>query len=376
MTAAKRKNVVLLTTDSRDSLSKAKHYSATLQSMGIGVREYPDRHTIGVFACSDARAIDAAWLAQLHGILGPDPLAVEIARNKSLAYQFLSRENFDMLFWHIPKDERDFAASFDQPVIVKPERGSGSYGLHPWAYRSFESPMHFRRYLVRSKLMGDFLKNQEDPHSWSGRYVMMEYIQASAIHAMSAVLSDDAVVPFDVSESTLMSGTMQVESMLIGKRHRDIGRIMRMMKAFLGIGFRRSVMYIQCVEKKGKLYPIDINLRPGTMCDRLALALELPLYEKLLGFMLGQQRDFKQAWPAPYIGINRIDTALDKGEYRVEFGPEAVPLISKVSYSKKRPYDIGHAWPMFAVLGQSPGECRRKAKAVRNACKLTRISRE
>lgn len=364
-----KKNIVLLTTDSRESRSKEKNYRGAADSLGLGVKRYPDRDTIGVFPCSDSRAVDAAWLAQRHRVKGPDPLAVETIINKSLAFQFLRRQGFNLLFWHMPQDESDFEGTFKRPIIVKPEKGSGSIGLHPWAYRIYRSPAHFKRWLKKEKLLNAFLQHQNFPFPSCGRYMMMEYVD-STLYTVSAAISDAAVAAYEYCEMLSMPTRMQLGWAMIGRRHKDSGSILKMIQALARFGYRRAVVYFQCVERGGKLYPIDINLRPGTMTHYVVNGMRLPLHERLLGFMLGMERYFNFKWPAPYIGIRRIEGPLRSGRYKATFRGDAVSLLEELRYDKKKSYDVGHAWPVFAVLAETPTECYRKEKAIAARVKI------
>jgi hypothetical protein len=162
-----------------------------------------------------------------------------------------------------------------------------------------------------------------------------------------------------------------VDWMLVGKKHRDADCVVNMIEALAKIGLRRTVVYIQCVDRAGRLYPIDINLRPGTRWELAADALGLPLYRRMLEFMLGLDNRFRFEWPAPYVGIRRMNLPLRGGRRKVEFGPGCVPMISELRYDARKPYDLGHAWPMFAVLCDRPEQFERRARAVIESAKVT-----
>jgi hypothetical protein len=99
----------------------------------------------------------------------------------------------------------------------------------------------------------------------------------------------------------------------------------------------------------------------------------LPLHERLLGFMLGIERSFDFDWPAPYIGVRRVEAPLRHGRYKASYGDGAVPLMEELRYDKKKSYDLGHAWPVFAVLANTPAECYRKEKAIAAGIKVRKI---
>ncbi|WZB76118.1 hypothetical protein WJ972_09705 [Achromobacter insuavis] len=93
-----KKNIVLLASHSRESAAKEKQYHAAAQALGLDVLPYPNGQTVGVFACSDFRSVDAANLAALHRVAGPDVLATTIATQKSLAYRHFAQQGFSTLW--------------------------------------------------------------------------------------------------------------------------------------------------------------------------------------------------------------------------------------------------------------------------------------
>ena len=135
----KRGNIVVLRSDSYESLMKAQAYADAARRLGLSVRSYPDAGTMAILPASDSRGLDAAWMSRTCGVPGPDPAAVAIARSKSLTYEFLQRKGFDLLPWFVPVHEQDLHRAFAGPIIVKPDSGSGSSSPLPWGYRVFES---------------------------------------------------------------------------------------------------------------------------------------------------------------------------------------------------------------------------------------------
>lgn len=370
-----KKNIVLLGTDSRDSSSKSSNYADAADQLGLELNDYPDNDTLGIFPCSDFKAVDAAWLAKIHGIRGSDPIMASIATNKSFAYHFLQQQGFEMLFWHVPLREEDLSISFKGPIILKPEKGSGSFAHHPWGYQVFESLAAFRRYLVRNKLKDLFFAYQADPSWWYGRYIAMEYVEAKELYSVAAAVGDKSLSVYDCSTMSVMDDCMQVEWMLVGERHPDAESVIRMIEALSEHNLRRTIIYIQCVAKHGKLYPIDLNLRPGTMGDCAVRALGLPFYPASLAFMLGLEDEMRFSWPAPRVGIKRINVPITRQRRRVEFGAGAVPLISELSFNPRKPYDLGHAYPMFAVLCDSRPEFEQRIAEIEAGAAITKIAR-
>lgn len=374
MSKAMKKNIVLLGTDSRDSSSKSSNYAKAAAELGLELKAYPDSETIGVLPCSDFKAVDAAWLAKIHGIPGADSIMATVATNKALAYHFLQQQGFEMLFWHVPLRDEDFSLPFKGPIILKPEKGSGSFAHHPWGYQVFESLADFRRYLVRNKLKDLFFAYQADPSWWYGRYIAMEYVDAKELYSVAAAVGDKGLSVYDFSTMSVMDDCMQVEWMLVGEKHPDADSVVRMIEALAARNLRRTIIYIQCVAKNGRLFPIDLNLRPGTMGDCAIRALDLPFYPASLAFMLGLADEMQFAWPAPRVGIKRINVPIIRQRRQVAFGTGAVPLISELSFNPKKPYDLGHAYPMFAVLCDSRSEFEQRISEIEAATSITKIA--
>lgn len=369
-----KKNIVLLASHSRESAAKEKQYRAAATALGLEVLPYPDARTLGVFACSDFRSVDAANLAALHHVAGPEVLATTIATQKSLAYRHFAKHGFSTLWTHAPLCEADLLLDLPYAIIVKPDKGSGSFADHPWAYQRYDSLRHFHRWLVDQDLLAAFLAYQNDPNSWYGRYLTMEYIADSDVYTAAAVAGPDGIAVHEGGRLRFTRDTLQCEWMLLGERHPRHEQIGRMIRSLHDIGLRQSIIYIQCVEKNGDLCPIDINLRPGTMPDRAFHGLELPFYQAALAYMLGMSDTLDFNWPAPYVGIRRVVLPLEHGRRQAAFGPDCTPLIGELAYDSSRPYDLGHAWPMFAVTGHEAADCAQLAERLAGGMQLSAIA--
>lgn len=369
-----KRNIVLLSSYSRESAAKEKQYRAAADTLNLQVADYPDSNTLGVFACSDFRSVDAANLAALHGVAGPEVLATMIATQKSLAYRFFAQRGFSTLWAHAPLRAEDLKLDVPYAIIVKPDKGSGSFAEHPWAYQRYDSLRHFHDWLVERQLLDAFLAYQNDPNSWYGRYLTMEYIDDSDVYTAAAVAGPESIAVYEGGRLRFTRDTLQCEWMLIGDRHPRHEQISRMIQALYDIGLRQSVIYIQCVEKDGQLCAIDINLRPGTMPDRAFHGLGLPYYRAALAYMLGMSDSLDFTWVAPYVGIRRVVLPLEHGRRKVQFGAGCVPLIEEVAYDSNRPFDLGHAWPMFAVSGQDGAHCARLAESLVSEMRLSSLA--
>ncbi|WP_429941542.1 hypothetical protein [Achromobacter xylosoxidans] len=369
-----KQNIVLLASHSRESAAKEKQYHAAARALGLEVVSYPDANTLGVFACSDFRSVDAANLAALHRVAGPDVLATTIATQKSLAYRHFARSGFSTLWTHAPLRAEDLLLDLPYAIIVKPDKGSGSFAEHPWAYQRYESLRHFHEWLASRDLLEAFLAYQNDPNSWYGRYLTMEYIGDSDVYTAAAVAGPKKIEIHEGGRLRFTRDSMQCEWMLLGQRPPRHERIGHMIQSLHDIGLRQSIIYIQCVEKGGELCPIDINLRPGTMPDRAFHGLGLPFYTAALAYMLGLAETLEFSWPTPYVGIRRLVLPLEHGRRQATFGAECVPLIRELAYDSSRPYDLGHAWPMFAVTGHDAAHCAQLAETLASNLQLSAIA--
>ncbi|MGV2895792.1 hypothetical protein ACNPPY_08340 [Achromobacter sp. AGC78] len=369
-----KKNIVLLSSYSRESVAKEKQYKAAAHTLGLGVAEYPDAQTVGVIACSDFRSVDAANLAALHGVAGPDVLATMLATQKSLAYRFFAQRGFATLWAHAPLRVEDLKLNLPHQIIVKPDKGSGSFAEHPWAYQRYDSLQHFHDWLVEQQLLEAFLAYQNDPNSWYGRYLTMEYIGDSDVYTAAAVAGPEGFTVYEGGRLRFTTDSLQCEWMLLGQRHPRHEEIEGMIQALYDVGLRQSIIYIQAVEKDGRLCAIDINLRPGTMPDRAFQGLGLPFYQTALAYMLGMAVSLDFTWVAPYIGIRRVVVPLQHGRRTAEFGAGCVPLIGELAYDSNRPFDLGHAWPMFAVTGQNDDECAQLAESLASEMLLSPLA--
>src|SRR5262249_37631330 len=161
---------------------------------------------------------------------------------------------------------------------------------------------------------------------------------------------------FDRTMMRTRPGTVIVDWMLLGYRHPRLRDMVAMIEAFRGIGLRRSVVYLQCVERNGRLFPIDVNLRPGTFWNAVCRAFAIPFFPRALAFMLGWRRDLPVELPERYVGVRRIFFEPRPGRHQAILAGDCVPLIDELFYDPRRPYDREHAWPMFAVPCRSVRE--------------------
>ena len=59
-----------------------------------------------------------------------------------------------------------------------------------------------------------------------------------------------------------------------------------------------------------------------------------------------------------------MNAPLQPGRREVTFGAGAIPLMSDLHYDPSRPYDTGHALPVFAVQCSGWRDFDRRAEAV------------
>jgi hypothetical protein len=368
-----KENIVLLGIGSRDSRHRARNWKRAARARGLAVRSYPDRATRAVIPCTDLRVVDAASLARMHGVPGPDPAAATILASKALAFEFLRSRGFDLLFSRIPLCRQDLDLPFRRPIIVKPERGSGGVGHHPWAYRIFDGTADFKRYLSGARMEKRFFEYQADPHPASGRYFIMEFVETQWLNVVRMAVSENRVSVFEQSAFTVHPGSMKVESRISGEPLQGIERIVAMAREFGRIGFHRAILLIQCVRARGLLQPIDFNFRTSAAFDLQSEVLGLKYYEKALAFLLGDEQRVAYSSPKPHIGVHHMYLRPREGSYEVKFDANCIPLITRVSYDPKKPYDYGHAWPTFCVICKDRGDFLRQVREVVGSAKLQRV---
>jgi hypothetical protein len=369
----RRRNLVLLGTDSRNSAIKAREYTVAAHAMGLSVRWLPDANTVAILPVSDFRVLDAAWMCKAHGVPGPDPVAAAVAMSKSLTYQLLQNLGFEVLSWVLPIRDTDLNVRIDGPVILKPDSGSGAASRQPWGYRVFDGMHDFRRWLRREKLTERFLDTQV--FNREQRHIIMQYVEGSEVWSAATVAGDRGAELYHTDVIRPMSASTQVIGrVLVGERHPDTAYAVRMCRALAAAGLRRSIIYLQFVERRGRLYPIDLNMRPGALWGQAATALRVPVYEELIAVMLGLKDRPLIRWPARYVGIVRVPTPLRSGSFRVEMGDrDAVLLSGETHYDPAKPDYVGHAWPLFALKCDRPEEFDRRADAAAASIRLVRL---
>jgi D-alanine-D-alanine ligase-like ATP-grasp enzyme len=368
----RRRNIVLAGIDSSISAIKIRAYTAAAHAMGLSVRWLPNADTVAILPVSDFRVLDAAWMCKSHGVPGPDPVVAAIAMSKSLLYQFLQNRGFEVLSWIVPIRDTDLHARLDGPVIVKPDAGSGAASRQPWGYRVFDGMRDFRRWLHLEKLTDRFLDTQV--HTREQRHIVMQHVEGAQVYSAHTVAGDRGAVLYDTDVIRPMSkSSMVIARVLVGERLPDAPYAVRMASALAAAGLRRSIIYLQFVSRRGKLYPIDLNLRPGALWGQAATALGVPVNEELLAVMLGMKARPLIRWPAPYVGIVRVPTPLRSGRFRVEIGArDAVLLSGETHYDPAKPDHLGHAWPLFALTCDRPEEFDRRADAAAASIRLVR----
>jgi len=367
-------NVVLLGTDSKESRQKAANWARAAKTLGLRVSASPDRRTVAVLPCSDHSAMEAAWLCQAHGVPGSHPLAASVASSKALAYEFLRRRGFNVLPFFVPTQSGDLQVKFGRPIIVKPEHGSGTVAPLPWAYRTFDSLADFRRFLISTKQESRFLEYQRHPHPGTGRFLVMEYLDTRTVEVVHCVIDDRRLVVFDQATSSFHEPEMTVESALFGVKLKDAKSVVGMANALAGLGLRRTILIVQCLQRRDRLYPIDFNLRLGAMIDRFIAVAEVDFYERALAFFIGRSRAFRFSWPAPYVALRRVYLPRRKGRYRAEFGDGCIPLMDRIEHDPRKPYDWGYSLPVFAVLSRNQAEARRRVEMAVRSMVLRRVA--
>jgi hypothetical protein len=366
-------NIVLLGTDSRDSNHRARNWTKAARARGLAVRSYPDHATRAVIPCTDLKVVDAAMLARMHGVPGPDPVAATVLASKALAFEFLRSRGFEVLFSRVPMCPQDLEARFSRPVILKPERGSGGIRVHPWGYRTFDGTEDFRRYLARAGMQRWFFDYQRDPDPVQGRYLMQEFVEAKWLNVVRMAVGPARASVFEHSAFTVTPGTRKVESRISGEPLPGVERIVAMASAFGRFGFHPAILLIQCVRARGVLQPIDFNFRTSAAFDLQNAALGLSYYEKALAFLLGDAERVTYSSPRPHIGVHHMYLRPRKGRYEIEFGADCIPLITEVTYDPKEPSDYGHAWPAFGVICKDRRDFMRRVKEVLASAKLRRV---
>jgi hypothetical protein len=368
-----KRNIVLLGVDSRDSRHRARGWTRAARALGVAVRAYPDRGTRAVIPLTDLKVVEAASLARMHGVPGPDPVAATVVTSKLLAYELLRSRGFELLYSRAPLDPRDLEPPLRRPIIVKPERGSGGVGLHPWAYRRFEGTADFRRYLARSRMERRFFEYQQDPHPGAGRYFVQEFVETKWLHVARMSISERGASVFEQSAFTVHPRLMKVESRISGEALPGVERIVAMAREFGRIGFHRAILLIQCLRSRGVLQPIDFNFRISAAFDLQNEALGLGYYEKALAFLLGRDDRVRYASPKPHIGVHHMYQRPRRGCHAVQFPGDCIPLVKEISYDPAKPYDYGHAFPAFAVICRDRRDFLRRVQQVVAGAKFRRI---
>lgn len=366
-------NLILLATDSRESRQKAKSWRLAARKLGISIRSRPDRATTAILPCSDHTLTQAAWLCQTYNVPGPSVAAAAIASSKALTYEFLRSRGFEMLFYLLPLRRADLHVPFNGPIIVKPERGSGSYSALPWGYRVFDSMADFRRFLRVRKLEDAFLDRQWKNAARSGGDVIMEYIEAPSIRGLVSVSSDESVESFTEYTATVDPATLKITSAVYGERIPGMDRVVGMLREFVALGLRRSVLMVQCVAKQGKLHLIDLNFRTSPLFDRMNGVLQTEFYEKALLFMIGRRRNTPFSWPAPRAGVLRHYAALGPGNYRVRYGPDCIPLVNRFARGKEKPYDYAYLHPAFGLLCNNFEDFEKRAAKALSELRIEKL---
>jgi hypothetical protein len=232
----------------------------------------------------------------------------------------------------------------------------------PWGYRAFDSLRDFQRFLGRGERMREFYEAQRDPQQ---RHLVMEYVPARELWSIATVAGDGPAMLYDTNLMHAMPRWNVIERLLIGARHPDTGTALRMARALAAAGLRRSVIYVQCVQRGGRLHLMDLNLRPGTMWSQCAQVLKVAAHEEILAVLLGLKARPSIRWPAPYVGVARVPMRCGPARVAAEFRhAAAIPLIERTSFDRSRPLDNGYAWPRFSVLCKRPSDFARTARAV------------
>jgi hypothetical protein len=357
-----KRSVLILGSHSGYSRSKGRHLSESAASLGLLPVTALARHTTGVLITSDSRALDAALICKTYGLSGPSLEAAVVLSSKALAYNYLAACGCRVLPWTIPREWADLSCSLAAKVILKPERGSGQVGPHPWSYRVFDDLGDFADFLRKRRLVRRFFEYQRSPSAESGRYLAMEFVPGPKQFGITAVYSGQAYQVCNTWSSRRMPGSHVFSSrFLMGDEPADIPEALRVFDAVLELGWKRAMLSVQFVQKGTVLYPIDINLRASSVFDLAVGRLGQGFHLQALRCMFGDAVRIDSGLPQPYLGVVRVPVPLESTPRRALFPRTVTPLLTRIRFDPARPYDHSRAYPVFAFACRSEREFLRRS---------------
>ncbi len=354
---APRPSILILGSHSGYSRSKSRHLRDAIVANGMLPVTSMERGTIGVLITSDSRALDAALVCKMYGLPGPTLEAATVLSSKALTYGQLAAHNCSVLPWTIPREPADLSRSIAKKIIVKPERGSGQVGPHPWSYQVFEDLKGFAGFLRSRRLIRRFFEHQSCPSAGCGRYLAMEFVEAPKQFGVTAVYSDSTFQVCNTWSSRRMPGSNVFSSrFLMGDEPTGLKKAMRVFDMALDLGWKRAMLSVQFVQKHGVLYPIDINLRASSVFDLAVSRLGRGFHAQALAYMRGDAVSIEDSLPQPYLGVVRVPVPVGRTPRRAEFPIGVTPLLTRIRFDPDRPYDHSRAYPIFAIACRSERE--------------------
>lgn len=366
-------HIVLLHSDSRESINKASQMSLAAFSLGYiattilyqSIDTNIDKliNIIGnvkvdlVLSCSDSLTWCAIKANAYYGIIPPTDIRPFISKSKG--YDLFAKAGFDVLPHHPIKDLNDLINSpLKDSVFIKPDYSSGVHSISEWGYKQFPDVDAFIAEICDNvSSLATFDQTCNNPYA---RLMAMDYVPHDGVYCISAVLREDKVTCFGHSFMKISGDDYFYDYVL----YEDLGKtnlLESLVAKLWENGFRSNFLYLQCLMKDGILYPMDINTRLSTYLDTLATYFDPKFYANVLNFILGKVDSVKLNIPKhcligrikcnPHIPIKNIVYKSIENVTYLNFGKTTISNVS---------YDKAYSWPTYVCFGDSSEDVLEK----------------
>jgi hypothetical protein len=327
--------IALLTSNSRESVNKAKELTNACLELKIKCHTYYDTNFNKndyelIIPCSD-RFGDNGHLV-----------------SKSQSYHLISKCGFDILPYYLIDNIKDLdGCKIQGEIFVKPDASSAVHSVHSWGYQKFNSVKDFKTYLIDNNYVNEF-------NSSYIKYIVMPFIQHDGVYTFSVIQRKDCVSTFAKMYMAISDGGFFYDYAY----YQDYEINLSPCNNFWKNGLRNNLIYIQTIKHNNKFYPIDINCRLSTYLDTLATHYDKTFYKNIILFLLKKINSLNINLPSKHTLIGRVKSNPFKQITNLKWNN--IEGVDTLNFNKlsmpNASYDKAYSWLTYVVRGETNQE--------------------
>lgn len=335
-----------------NELGSYRYYASSIKHLSKVLIDLLRNTKIDVIVnCSDSLTWNAVELGIHHKLISKASILPLLS--KCAGYDLFNTCNFNTLKYKPLNKYTDIIdAEFKCNIFVKPDWSSGVHSISKYGYKKFNSTKEFFDTITTD--LASFNRDSANPYA---KLMMMENVEHEGVYCISAILREDKVFCYGHSYMKISGDDCFYDYVV----YEDIGNtklLEPLISKLWENGFRSNFLYLQCLMKDGKLYPMDINTRLSTYLDTLATHYDPEFYGRVLDFIMNKNDNISFKLPAPKVLIARVRSDPHKPIKSIKYTPmkNVTPLnFDRLSISSAG-YDKAYSWPTYVCMGNTLDE--------------------